>query len=210
MTQDIVVTVVHRDRAGREDMIRLRARENNRAAPGKETEAPRENKSAMSHDVKRRIMEFVLANDTDGAIRDKLKDTSNPAVFQQGGKLILRPLQIKARKIPTSILIGSLPDNLGDSVPPLKFSRDADLSLDVMSESLVCFGIRRSEAQFLALYVSDVVDESEATGKSRAISLSLDTMSVVARVERTGPEDNMHPNQLRILVVAAEAQPAAK
>jgi hypothetical protein len=196
MTEDLVVTIVHRDSTGQEDLLRLRTRENKR---GTAPAAP----AIMAPEAKRRIMELVTALDAHGVVRAKLKEFSNPDVYQLAGKVILRPLQIKARKIPTSCTVEHLPDGLGDQVPPLCFTREARLSLDTVAEALVSFGIRRSEAQFLVLYVSDVVDDAEASGASKAISVSLDAVSVVARVERT-PSTDKDPDQLRVLIVLAD------
>lgn len=196
MTKDIVVTIIHRDSTGHEDMIRLRSRENR--AGEATVGAP---VISMPHDIKRRIMEHVLASD-EGAVRDRLKDVSNPDVFQQAGQVILKPLQLKSRKIPTACAVASLPEPLGDAVPPLRFVLDAYLSLDTVSEALVSFGMKRSEAQFLVLYVSDIVDEAIAAGSAKSITLSLDSMSVVTRVEQT-PSTDPQPDQLRVLIVTA-------
>lgn len=196
MTKDIVVTIIHRDSTGHEDMIRLRSRENR--AGEATVGAP---VIHMPHDIKRRIMDHVLASD-EGAVRERLKDVSNPDVFQQAGHVILKPLQLKSRKIPTACPVASLPEPLGDAVPPLRFVLDAYLSLDTVSEALVSFGMKRSEAQFLVLYVSDIVDEAIAAGNAKSITLSLDSMSVVTRVEQT-PSTDPQPDQLRVLIVTA-------
>ncbi len=198
MTKDIVVTIIHRDSTGHEDMIRLRSRENRPGELGSDTSFS----VSMPHEIKRRIMEHLQSHDADGAVRNRLKEVSNPDIYQQGGKVILKPLQLKARKIPTACAVVSLPEPLGDAVPPLCFTRDTHLSLDTVAEGLVSFGMKRSEAQFLTLYVSDIVDDSASSGSPKSVSISLDSMSVVARVERTSTTDPQ-PDQLRVLIVTA-------
>ena len=197
MTKDIVVTIIHRDSTGHEDMIRLRSREHR---PGEASMgAP---VFSMPLETRRRIMDEVAATDPDHVVRNRLKDVASPEIFQQAGNVILRPPLPRSRKIPTACAIASLPDGLADSVPPLRFSPDAQLSLDTVSEGLVSFGMKRSEAQFLVLYVSDIVDEAQSNGAPKSVSISLDSMSVVARVEQTSATDPQ-PEQLRVLIVTA-------
>jgi hypothetical protein len=199
MTQDIVVTIIHRNKTGQEDLIRLRSRINGDgvAPPPDDTNA----QQGLAPELKALVLKHIVQNDTEGTLREKT--AGNPDVCQQAGNIILRPLQAKARKIPTGLPVTGLPGGLSDAVPPLTFTRHTNLSLDSVSEALVCFGVKRSEAQFLVLYVSDIVDEAEASASPRSMSVSLDTMNVVARIERTGEKDT-HPNQLRVLIVIAD------
>lgn len=184
MTQDIVVTIIHRDKSGHEDLIRLRSRINgDGVAPlPDDLAAPQ----ALLPELKQLMLKHIVQNDTEGTLQ--AKTAGNPDVCQQAGNLILRPLQAKARKVPTGLPVTGLPGGLADAVPPLTFTRHTNLSLDTAAEALVCFGVKRSEAQFLVLYVSDIVDEAEASASPRSMSVSLDAMNVVARIERTGPK----------------------
>ncbi|MBN9411023.1 MAG: hypothetical protein J0H69_17905 [Burkholderiales bacterium] len=197
MTKDIVVTIIHRDSTGHEDMIRLRSREHR---PGEASMGA--SIITMPLETRRRLMEAVFASDPDHVVRGRLKDIASPDIFQQAGSVILKPQVPRSRKIPTACAVATLPDGLGDAVPPLRLVADSHLTLDAVSESVVAFGLKRSEAQFLVLYVSDIVDETLASGAAKSVSISLDSMSVVAKVERTTAAD-AQPEQLRVLIVMA-------